>query len=207
MKCAVCGKASHHPVLTSTNSFGYPDLDLRPPAMQRNTMNTWIYECPHCGYVSSDLEKPLEISEDFLKCESYMTCEGHDFKSDLAGLFYKAYLISKKQNELQGEFYNLLYCAWVCDDADDELAVDVRITATDVISMLIEADSKDRENFIVMKSDLMRRSGKFDEMIMEYENVYFENELLNDIITFQIKKAVENDDGCYTIEDVKGGNL
>ena len=175
--------------------------------MQRSTMNTWINECPHCGYVASDLDGTVEISEEFLNDESYVTCEGHDFKSDLAKLFYRGYMILREENELLGEFYNVLHCAWVCDDADDELACEMRIIATDLISQLIEQDPENKENFIVMKADLMRRSGKFNEMIREYENVYFENDMLNDIITFQITKATENDDGCYTIEDVKGGKL
>ncbi len=58
-KCQVCGKTSMHPVLMSTNSFGYPDLDLRPAPMQRDTMDTWLDECPHCGYVASSLEIKL----------------------------------------------------------------------------------------------------------------------------------------------------
>ena len=49
-ECSVCGETTEQPVLMSTNSWGYPDLDLRPPEMQRSTMHVWIQECPHCGY-------------------------------------------------------------------------------------------------------------------------------------------------------------
>ena len=95
-KCSVCAKSSPQPVLTSTNSFGYPDLDLRPPEMQRSTMGTWIHECPHCGYVAGSLEEESDISEDFLKGDEYLTCEGLDFKSDLSKLFFRSYLISMR---------------------------------------------------------------------------------------------------------------
>ena len=94
-ECSVCGETTEQPVLMSTNSWGYPDLDLRPPEMQRATMHVWIQECPHCGYVAGDLSDELEISKDYLKCEEYKTCEGNDFKSDLAGRFYKRHMIAR----------------------------------------------------------------------------------------------------------------
>ncbi|MBR4908658.1 MAG: hypothetical protein IKZ43_06585 [Acidaminococcaceae bacterium] len=37
-KCAVCGAEQEFYGIASTNSFGSPDLDLRPPEMQRSTM-------------------------------------------------------------------------------------------------------------------------------------------------------------------------
>ena len=78
-KCPVCGKVSSHQVLGSTNTMDYPDLDLRPAEMQRSTMNTWLDECPHCGYVSGDFRNETSIDEEFLKSESYLTCDGIEF--------------------------------------------------------------------------------------------------------------------------------
>ena len=68
-KCSVCGHTSPQPMLASTNTMGYPDLDLRPAEMQRSTMNTWILECPHCGYAAHDLGDELESPKDLLKSE------------------------------------------------------------------------------------------------------------------------------------------
>ena len=34
-KCGICGTFTKHMVMLSTNSFGSPDLDLRPPGMER----------------------------------------------------------------------------------------------------------------------------------------------------------------------------
>ena len=81
MKCSVCGKTSQRAVMTSTNSWGRPDLDLRPAPMYRDTINVWLMECPHCGYVAARLDNELKTSPDFLKSEEYLTCEGNDFKS------------------------------------------------------------------------------------------------------------------------------
>ena len=59
-KCAVCGKISAHFEVTSTNTFGAPDLDTRPPEMMRSTMDMWVQECPSCGYLSGGSEKLRE---------------------------------------------------------------------------------------------------------------------------------------------------
>ncbi len=58
VRCGHCGKSSKHMVLMSTNEFGSPDLDLRPPEMQRSTMDTWLKLCPACGYCAPNLSQP-----------------------------------------------------------------------------------------------------------------------------------------------------
>ena len=111
IKCSVCGKTSQRAVMTSTNSWGRPDLDLRPAPMHRDTMNVWLMECPHCGYVAKGLNNELKTTSDILKSEEYLTCEGNDFESDLSKRFYRRYLISKAEKEYNSEFYSLLHCA------------------------------------------------------------------------------------------------
>src|ERR1044072_678127 len=54
--CAQCGQESEHIVILSTNTFGTPDLDLRPARMKRDTMDCWVQECPHCRYVAQSLD-------------------------------------------------------------------------------------------------------------------------------------------------------
>lgn len=202
--CSVCGKPSPQSVLLSTNSMGYSDLDLRPPEMQRSTMNTWIHECPYCGYVASDLEDELEISKEFLESEEYLTCEGYDFKADLSKLFYKKYLIAKQSDNALDCFLSLRNCAWKCDDYGDENAITIRKQALPYIDELIQKDDEDKNSLLVMKSDFLRRSGEFEKLLRVYENLTLGDELLDRIIQFEIQKALEKDTECYTVEDVVG---
>jgi hypothetical protein len=53
--CGNCGHVFNHPTLASTYTFGSPDLDTRPPELQRSTMHAWIQRCPSCGYCSRDV--------------------------------------------------------------------------------------------------------------------------------------------------------
>lgn len=203
MKCSVCGNISSQPVLLSTNAWGAPDLDLRPPSMQRDTMNTWVLECPHCGYVAENLSNELEIPKEFLKTDNYMTCDGIDFKRNLSAIFYKNYLISSEKNDIYACFSNLLHCAWACDDAEDiENAKKARKLAITYIEKLIQENLEEKNNLLLIKADLLRRAGQYDQVVEEYSNIILGEELEDKVITFHILKARESDDACYTVEDV-----
>lgn len=201
-KCAFCGKTSKQPVLMSTNAWGYPDLDFRPSEMQRSTMSTWLVECPHCGYVASNLENELEASQDILKSDEYLTCEGNEFKSRLSERFYKHYLISRAENDFGSEFLSLLHCAWTCDDADDELAVEMRKMAIKSMDKIVVESDEEKNNLQIIKADLLRRSLQFDRVISEFKDFILEDKLKNDIITFQIELAMKKDSECHTVEEV-----
>ena len=53
----------------------------------------------------------------------------------------------------------------------------------------------------IKKADIIRRSGNFGQVIEEYENKRYGEEILNQIKDFHIKKAKLEDDGCYTVAD------
>ena len=201
-KCSVCGRTSMQPVLSSTNSWGYPDIDLRPPEMQRSTMDTWLEECPHCGYVASNLENKLEVPADLLKTDEYLTCEGKSFKSELSERFYRHYLISKAENDYESDFLSLLHCAWTCDDNDDALAVEIRKMALKSLQK-IEAQEYDEKNaLILIEANLLRRSLQFDEVIKKFKDLILEDKTQNDIITFQIELSMNKDSDCHTVGEV-----
>lgn len=203
IECGMCGEMSVQPVLLSTNTFGFPDLDLRPPSMQRETMNTWVMECPHCGYVAGRLNEESEVSPDFIKSERYLTCDGLEFKGKLAQRFYRNHLIMDEAGNVSASFRNLLHCAWDCDDKGDaKNARKVRKLALTYIDELIETADEGKNNLLVIKSDLLRRAGEFDSLIQEYENMTIGEEIYDAVIRFQIGKARLQDDACYTVEDV-----
>lgn len=202
-ECSVCKNTSSHPVLLSTNQMGYQDMDTRPSEMYRSTMNTWIMECPHCGYVAGSLKKDLIINADYLKSEEYETCSGIEFKSKLAARFYRQYLIENEKFEEIAAFFALLHCAWACDDAKDlQNSEYARRTAIKTANKIIKNNRKDNEDLIVIKADLLRRIGEYDQLIREYENFSLHDELLDKIIRFQVEKAQQKDNDRYTLKEV-----
>ncbi len=112
------------------------------------------------------------------------------------------HLISKANNIHDVAFYSLLHCAWVCDDNDDDLAVDIRKLALKSLDKVDAKNDDERDNLKLIKADLLRRSLQFDELIKEFKEVLFEDKIKNEIINFQLELALNKDSGCYTIEDI-----
>ena len=199
-KCSVCGKESEQRVLTSTNAFGSPDLDLRPPKMKRSTMPLWIQECPHCGYISGSIDDETSINEVFLKSEEFCSCSNNNFKSELAKRFYKYYMINLLDDNYEDAFYAILHAAWACDDVNDyEKAIYCRKLAIVEIEKIIKENNN--ETLKVQRADLLRRAGLFEKISAEYNVTDFADEKLQKIIMFQIQKAEEQNTDCYTVAD------
>ena len=196
VKCPICETDFEIYVLMSTNAMGAPDLDLRPPEMQRSTMDTWTHECPSCGFVSFDFKDTPTVTGDYIESEIYQGCEGFEFKNPLSRIFYRQHLLESYDFE---KFHALLHCAWACDDAgDDENARLIREKSLEILENL-DLD----ETTEIQKADVLRRSKNFAQVIEEYENKTFSEEILNRIRDFQIEKSRLEDDSCYTVEDVE----
>ena len=56
-ECVICGAQGEFGWILSTNKFGLPDLDLRPPEMYRSTINLWIQRCHGCGFCAPDISE------------------------------------------------------------------------------------------------------------------------------------------------------
>ena len=201
--CPVCGEVIKYQEIGSTNAFGSMDLDTRPPEMKRSTMCYWLVECPECGYVSENMRRPAPVDKAFLDTDAYRTCDGYSFENNLSKGFYRHYLIMKKAGDLRSACFALLHTVWGCDDRDDDNAPALRkILACELEELLKEEYD---ENIDIMRMDILRRSKQFAKLIEEYRGRHFDNELLYDICKFQLKKAEEADDSCYTVDDAIRG--
>lgn len=202
--CSVCGTMSDHTVICSTNTFGSPDLDLRPPEMKRSTMVYWPEQCPQCGFVAYDIAKRTPVSREWLSEKRYITCEGHNFLSSLAVKFYKIYLIAKETGNNSDAFNALMSAAWACDDCNDyKNARLCRSLLLPCLDVEIKNTPQRADTLSVIKADVLRRAGLFDQVVAEYTNCTFGDETLTKICEFQVEKARQGDAGCYRVSDVK----
>ena len=55
VRCALCGAQSRQSVLSSTSTFGPPDLDLRPSGPARWALQFRVQCCPRCGYCAESI--------------------------------------------------------------------------------------------------------------------------------------------------------
>ncbi|MBR2812951.1 MAG: hypothetical protein IKD69_16370 [Solobacterium sp.] len=199
--CPVCGCQFQSYVMTSTNAFGSPDLDTRPPEMERSTMAYWLHECPDCGYVFAD-EKKAEADRKWLDSDEYRSDDDLVFASGLARRFYRSYKIAMHNRKTERAFFQLLHCVWQCDDDNNnDTARQIRIMTADLAGKLIQKKPGKAETMQLIRADLLRRSGRFEQLLKEYENVTFASAPLDNILAFQKQLAEKQDDSCHLIRE------
>lgn len=182
--CAVCGATHQYRILTSTNTFGSPDLGLRPPQMKRGTMPLWVQECPDCGYAANDVSDFTRVPREYLQSEAYRNYGGLRFQNPLAGRFYRQHLILLGDKRRKAASRAILHAAWACDDADDtENAVRCRDIAAELMEMYI-LPLYQEEEYVLLYADILRRAGHFDKLIDKFSNTWLDNELHRKILAF-----------------------
>lgn len=204
-KCPLCGFAHTTDCMTSTSAFGAPDLDGRPSPMARLTIYLFIKECPNCGFTSYGFPEHTSVSREFIQSDNYLNCDNIDFKTERAKLFYKVYLISKEEGLINRALTDLVHCAWVCDDDDDEEnSIKLRLLINDLFNELYDFKSDEEDYAHLIKLDFMRRGHLFDELIEEVRHKTFSKSFYNKVKDFQMEKAKNRDAGKYTFDDIEG---
>src|SRR4030042_1273636 len=117
VRCGVCGTKKKYTEVGSTNAFGSPDLDTRPPEMERTAITYFVQRCPKCGYCASDVSKACP--------EAKMVVNRIEFKNQLndptypepANSFLCTAIINRESGEFAASTMALIRAAWVCDDS------------------------------------------------------------------------------------------
>lgn len=119
----VCGACRHvfgHHALASTNAFGWPDTDTRPPEMKRSTMRSWVQRCPSCGYCAPDAAKFDERCRAVLEGDRYRSQLAETVYPDLASSFVCSGWLAESVGQRDDAGWAYLHAAWVLDDAGNE---------------------------------------------------------------------------------------
>ncbi|HEU4322641.1 MAG TPA: hypothetical protein VFS21_05785 [Roseiflexaceae bacterium] len=205
--CAVCGVAGSYTEIGSSNRFGAPDLDTRPPEMLRSTIAYWLHRCPACGYCAPDIDQAQPGVAALVSAPGYQAQSQDPAHSELANRFLCWALIQEQLGDHSGAGWSRLRAAWVCDDERRrEAAVACRRNAAET---LLRARAQG-ESFIdgqggeeALLADLLRRSGQFERAVATCQDgLAREPEPpLRQILLFQQARALAEDGEWYTMED------
>lgn len=210
-KCAICGKESKHTEIGSTNAFGSPDLDTRPPEMKRSTINMWIQTCPFCGYCSPDISELIKKASEIIHSDSYQQQLNNPEFPKLANAFLCFSLINESVGNYAGAGWSCIHAAWTCDDArSDAGAQKCRKRAVTLLQKAKEngqrfAKQDGAEEAIMV--DLLRRSGQFElamSMCKKFTKDRKLNKLIKNILQFQKSLISKSDITCHTIAEAIG---
>ena len=208
--CSLCGKENEYTGIGSTNQLGSPDLDTRPPEMQRSTMFTWVQQCSGCGYCASDIGingsevQAVVIGDEYkdqLKDSNY---------SKLAVSFLCKAILDRESKDYSDATWAYIHAAWACDDENhDKQAMVCRQKAVDML-MLAEKHSQqvmdqDGANTAILV-DLLRRSRLFDQarQVILKRLSQISDDIITRILDYQIELLKINDSSCHTIAEALG---
>lgn len=211
--CCICGKTQKQQVLMSTNAFGSPDLDSRPPEMQRSTIDHWVQRCPSCGYCARDLSQCDPDIESIIKSSAYQSILQDSSLPSLAASFMAVSYQKQQVEKFSESAWAAIHAAWVCDDKDDRGgAKNCRLEAITMINKgktLSQNLIKQAGGSELITIDLMRRAEMFEEALQLAEETITKDieETIIKIIQFQIKLIHAKDTQTYTQSQAEKENV
>jgi len=210
IRCAVCQEENQHELVASTNACGWPDLDTRPPEMERSTIDSWVQRCPHCGYCGSEIAKASAKAKVVVKGDKYRSQLESADSPGLANSFLCEAMIARRKGRLREAAWATIHAAWACDDSGHiDPARTCRMKAIDLISdatskgvKLSEEDGAD----VAITVDLLRRCGQFDEAerLIESRIDSISRDVIAGMLRHQRRLIAERDTLCHTIGQAMG---
>lgn len=206
-KCSVCGEESEHPGIGSTNQFGSPDLDTRPPEMNRSTIFAWVRRCPNCGYCASDVAKDRATTKAVVASEEYKRQLSDSAYPALANSFLCQAMIERASGDFVAATWALIHAAWACDDAGQNTqAIVCRQGAAD---MLVTAEKNGQQvaqqegATTAILTDLLRRSGQTERAreVIQTRRAGIAEDIIVRILDFQSTLLDRKDVFCHRIEE------
>jgi len=211
--CTVCGERAQVTIMSSSNRFGYPDLDLRPPEMMRSTIWMWLQECPSCGYCAEDIEDVEPGARAIVRGGPFIKLrESIADLHDVARRFRTAAFIASERGSHASAFQHTLHETWVHDDSKDPVrATAARLNAVDLMNQvhgegkrLYDEDGADA----AMASDLLRRAGEFQRSEEVCQKALDEDcaDHVQQVLEFEVELCARRNADCHTMEEVFGSD-
>lgn len=211
-RCSVCGSESEYTGIGSTNAFGSPDLDTRPPQMKRSTIFAWVKRCPECGYCAADVSKAPSQAATVVHSPEYTRQLSDLTFPELANKFLCKAFIDESSGDYTAAAWTLIHAAWACDDAEKpEQARTCRHKALDMIEKALgngqEVADQDGADTAI-QVDLLRRAGRLTEarQLISTKRPTITEEIILKILDYQDVLLTKGDEACHTISEALGEN-
>jgi uncharacterized protein (DUF2225 family) len=208
--CGACGRVFTAQVLHSTNTVGYPDLDMRPPGMKRWTMSAWVQRCPSCGFCASDAAKFDERSRAKLDSADYQLQLADACYPELANSFVCSGWLAHAAGEKGKAAWEYLHVAWVLEDErQDDLAKEWRGRAADQFTSVLAEGKPVIEQpgaSEALVAECLRRAGRGVEALPRIEQALGQGEGVDanvqKILRFQQALIQQGDTSHHRTDEV-----
>src|SRR6266487_3360228 len=205
--CGNCGHLFTHQTIASTYTFGSPDLDTRPPELQRSTMHAWIQRCPSCGYCSRDVAEFDPRFRPVMEGAEYGSQLADSRYPALASTFVCAGMLAAAGGRRADAGWAYLHAAWTLDDANkDELARVWRRRAADKFLAVLNdgqlfAEQLGASEAIV--TDCLRRAGRGSEALQVVDRGLSQSydDVIHKILALERKLIQRGDTGRHVFKE------
>lgn len=174
VRCAVCGALSRRAALTDVDSFGPPDLDLRPQGPARFLLDMSVQRCDACGYCARSLGQAPPGVKATIESVAYRDVLERSDLPGVARMLFCAALVAESGGHLENAAWRLLEAAWICDDRSARAhARTCRERAVEMFDRALRAGEARAHEAVVLTltADLLRRAGRFDEALERCDRV------------------------------------
>jgi tetratricopeptide (TPR) repeat protein len=168
VRCAVCGADSAQHVLSSTSTFGPPDLDLRPNGPARWALQFHVQRCPRCGYCAEQIGQRTRGARRIVSSVIYRDVLENARIPELARTYFCAALVAEAAEQRDASASHFLSAAWACDDSGaTEQARICRDRAAEMLAAAIEWGDVPSQSPVVhgVRADMLRRAGRYADAI------------------------------------------
>lgn len=206
VRCGCCGKHSSQALQPASNEFGARDLDHRPPETMRSTMESWLQECPHCGYVAADLGQAEESDRRLVKADRYQVLRQGPYVSRLSGRFLLRAVLDSLGGRRERAFANTVCAAWDADDRDlRDAARSLRKRAASYLKGHDEGSIELKLRLL----DVHRRASDWKSADLMARHLAGQNldPQTSAILAFQVRRIHAKDDAAYTVAHALSGDL
>jgi len=212
-RCGVCGETSEQHVLTSTSTFGWSDLDGRPPEPERSSLFLLVQKCPACGFCAADIEDGDEDLQEIVGGTDYRQQLADPSSPPLANWFLCQAIVLEETGNEQAAAWRAVNAAWACDDEGAaEPAARARLRAVELFRLeLAEGGQFGDGNELgdvfatehALLAELLRRAGRFSEALEECQ------EGLETVLSARLRRDLElertlseaKDEACHSYEE------
>jgi hypothetical protein len=210
VECAICGDISNQAEVLSTNTNGSPDLDTRPPEMERSNIEYEVQRCPSCGYCTSDLSICNENTKEIVESQRYKVIINDDHLPEIASSFLALSYEFEQNNQLRESIWSAIHASWICDDDQNfDASIKCRKHA---LSLINKAHSREKLLWDQVGAteaiaiDLMRRVGLFQkalELVSQTKEKELD-ELVVKVICYEEKLINMKNVESHTISEALG---
>ena len=205
--CSLCRTETEYTGIGSTNAFGSPDLDTRPPEMQRSTIFAWVQRCPECGYCASDVSVTRPRAQAVVIGQAYKDQLNDPTYPELATSFLCKAMLDWESKDFAAATWALIHAAWACDDSNHaEQSMACRQKAVDMLMLAEERSQQvagqDGASTAIL-IDLLRRSGQVHQarQVISASRGGIAEDIIARILDYQTVLLDTNDLSCHTIAE------